>query len=46
MNRVRFIWQKIWVILKEHYNLFGCHPNIQIAELTVDFLKQLSLKFL
>lgn len=46
MDRVQFMWNKIWEILKQHFNLIGLHKNRQIAEISIDLLKQLSYKFL
>ncbi|EAR83565.3 Sec7 domain protein (macronuclear) [Tetrahymena thermophila SB210] len=46
MSRVRIIWNKIWDILKVHYNNVGCHNNIRVSCLAIDSLKQLAVKFL
>ena len=46
MGRVKFVWQKIWNIMQEHFSRAGCHPNLSVCILAVDSLKQLALKFL
>lgn len=46
MNRVKFVWQKIWNIMQEHFSKVGCHHVLSISMFAVDSLKQLALKFL
>lgn len=46
MNRIRFVWQKIWQALSEHFNIVGSHPNLNVALYAIDSLRQLADKFL
>ncbi|KRX10951.1 Sec7 domain [Pseudocohnilembus persalinus] len=46
MKRVKYNWQEIWSDLSQFFYEAGTHINPQIQELSVDFLKQLALKFL
>ncbi|KAM3440992.1 hypothetical protein MY4824_001776 [Beauveria thailandica] len=46
MNRVRFEWSNIWVVLGEHFNQVGCHNNMNIVFFALDSLRQLSMRFL
>lgn len=46
MNRVRYVWGRIWHHFKEHFAKAGLHPNQSIAVLCIDSLKQLAMKFL
>ena len=46
MNRVRYEWTSIWVILGAHFNMVGCHCSRAIAGFALDSLRQLSVKFL
>lgn len=46
MNRIRFVWQKIWQALSEHFNVVGSHPNLNVALYAIDSLRQLADKFL
>ena len=46
MNRIRFVWQKIWQSLSEHFNNVGQHANLNVALYAIDSLRQLADKFL
>lgn len=39
MNRIRFVWQKIWQALSEHFNVVGSHPNLNVALYAIDSLR-------
>ncbi|KAH8595996.1 hypothetical protein B0O99DRAFT_510628 [Bisporella sp. PMI_857] len=46
MDRVRFEWTNIWVILGEHFNRVGCHNNTAVVFFALDSLRQLSMRFM
>ena len=46
MTRVRFEWSNIWVVLGEHFNEVGCHPNTNVVFFALDSLRQLSMRFM
>ncbi|KAL3348903.1 hypothetical protein AABB24_022192 [Solanum stoloniferum] len=46
MNRIRFVWTKIWQVLGEFFVTIGCSENLSIAIFAMDSLRQLSMKFL
>lgn len=46
MDRVRFEWSNIWVVLGEHFNQVGCHNNMNIVFFALDSLRQLSMRFM
>lgn len=46
MNRIRFVWTKIWRVLGEFFVTIGCSENLSIAIFAMDSLRQLSMKFL
>ncbi|KAJ8565444.1 hypothetical protein K7X08_008020 [Anisodus acutangulus] len=46
MNRIRFVWTKIWHVLGEFFVTIGCSENLSIAIFAMDSLRQLSMKFL
>ena len=46
MTRVRFEWSNIWVVLGEHFNEVGCHPNTHVVFFALDSLRQLSMRFM
>jgi len=46
MGRIRFVWQKIWQNLSEHFNNVGSHNNLNVALSAIDSLRQLADKFL
>ena len=46
MGRIRFVWQKIWQNLSEHFNNVGQHNNLNVALYAIDSLRQLADKFL
>ena len=46
MGRIRFVWQKIWQSLSEHFNAVGSHQNLNVALYAIDSLRQLAEKFL
>ena len=46
MDRVRFEWTNIWLILGEHFNQVGCHNNTAVVFFALDSLRQLSMRFM
>ncbi|XP_051145511.1 brefeldin A-inhibited guanine nucleotide-exchange protein 2-like [Andrographis paniculata] len=46
MNRIRFVWSKIWQVLSDLFVTIGCSENLSIAIFAMDSLRQLSKKFL
>ncbi|KOS22937.1 Protein transport protein SEC7 [Escovopsis weberi] len=46
MNRVRYEWSNIWIVLGEHFNQVGCHNNMNIVFFALDSLRQLSMRFM
>lgn len=46
MDRVKFVWQKIWNLMKDHFGKVGCHQDSSVGMFAVDSLKQLAAKFL
>jgi len=44
--RPRFVWGKIWSVLSEHFTAAGCHRDVKISMYAIDFLRQLTVKFL
>lgn len=46
MSRIRFVWQKLWENLQEHFVWVGAHQNIMVAIFAIDSLRQLADKFL
>jgi brefeldin A-inhibited guanine nucleotide-exchange protein len=46
MARIRFVWQKIWQMLSEHFIRVGSHPNLNVSIFAIDSLRQLADKFL
>ena len=46
MERVRFEWTNIWLVLGEHFNQVGCHNNTAVVFFALDSLRQLSMRFL
>jgi len=39
MNRIGFVWTRIWQRLKEHYSIAGLHHDKFIATFAIDSLK-------
>jgi brefeldin A-inhibited guanine nucleotide-exchange protein len=46
MNRIRFVWARIWGTLANHFTKVGCDESLRISMYAVDSLKQLAMKFL
>lgn len=46
MDRIRFIWAKVWQVLSDFFVRVGCSPNLQVSMTVVDSLRQLAMKFL
>lgn len=46
MDRIRFIWARVWQVLSDFFVTVGCSPNLQISMTVVDSLRQLAMKFL
>ncbi|ETO03250.1 hypothetical protein RFI_34162 [Reticulomyxa filosa] len=46
MDRIRFVWLRIWKILAEHFCFAGTHSNFHISLSAIDSLRQLADKFL
>ncbi|KAL2511420.1 Brefeldin A-inhibited guanine nucleotide-exchange protein 3 [Abeliophyllum distichum] len=45
-NHIRLVWSKIWQVLSDYFVTIGCSENLSIAIFAMDFLLQLSMKFL
>ncbi|KAL7751070.1 guanine nucleotide exchange protein for ADP-robosylation factor [Sorochytrium milnesiophthora] len=46
MQRIRYVWSRIWRLLQQHFNIVGSLPDPRIASFAVDSLRQLCMKFL
>ena len=46
MERIRYVWSKIWSLLSEHFCFVGSHGNLMVAIYAIDSLRQLADKFL
>ena len=46
MNRMRYVWSRVWKTLKDHFSQAGLHKSQFIASFAIDSLKQLAIKFL
>jgi len=46
MERIRFVWSRIWHNMAEHFQYVACHNNLKISMYAIDSLRQLSMKFL
>ena len=46
MDRIRFIWARVWQVLSDFFVTVGCSPNLHISMTVVDSLRQLAMKFL
>lgn len=46
MDRIRFEWSQIWKILQPHFNKAGLYPQMHICILSIDSLRQLTIRFL
>ena len=46
MDRIRFIWARVWQVLSDFFVTVGCSPNLHISMTVVDSLRQLAIKFL
>ena len=46
MKRPRFIWVAIWGIIGEHLSTVGSSSDENMADVTIDILRQLAIKFL
>jgi len=46
MARIRFVWQKIWKVMSEHFVWVGKHDNLMVTMFAIDSLRQLADKFL
>ncbi|CAG8748365.1 30925_t:CDS:10, partial [Racocetra persica] len=46
MGRIRMEWSNMWAILGDHFNMVGCHPNINVGFFAIDSLRQLAMQFL
>lgn len=45
MNRIKVEWTKLWIILNEEFNKFGCSKNVKVAYFAIDSLRQLAERF-
>lgn len=45
MNRIKVEWTKLWAILNEEFNKFGCSNNVKVACFALDSLRQLAERF-
>ncbi|OMJ92856.1 hypothetical protein SteCoe_4306 [Stentor coeruleus] len=46
MNRMRYVWSRVWKTLRDHFSQAGLHKSQFIASFAIDSLKQLAIKFL
>jgi brefeldin A-inhibited guanine nucleotide-exchange protein len=46
MNRIRWVWSRVWRILAAHFEKCGAHANVEVAMHAIDSLRQVSMKFL
>lgn len=46
MNRMRYVWGRVWKTLRDHFSQAGLHKSQFIASFAIDSLKQLAIKFL
>ncbi|RKP18011.1 DUF1981-domain-containing protein [Rozella allomycis CSF55] len=46
MNRIRLEWSNIWNIISNTFTQVACNVNLNIANFSIDSLRQLSFKFL
>jgi brefeldin A-inhibited guanine nucleotide-exchange protein len=46
MNRMRYVWSRVWKTLRDHFSQAGLHKNQFVASFAIDSLKQLAIKFL
>ena len=46
IDRIKFIWQKMWNIIREHMSTVAITAPSDVSLFAVDSLKQLSVKFL
>tara|TARA_B110000977_G_scaffold151744_2_gene192641 strand:- start:10415 stop:16393 length:5979 start_codon:yes stop_codon:yes gene_type:complete len=44
--RPRFVWSKMWHVMREFFIKAGCHADVAVAMYVVDSLRQLAVKFL
>lgn len=45
MNRIKVEWTKLWNILNEEFNKFGCSKNVKVSFFALDSLRQLAERF-
>ncbi|CBZ54059.1 Sec7 domain containing protein, related [Neospora caninum Liverpool] len=46
MDRLRFVWNRIWTILRSHFAHACLHPSLAVRLYAIDSLRQLTTKFL
>uniref|UniRef100_A0A7S1PDF6 SEC7 domain-containing protein n=1 Tax=Vitrella brassicaformis TaxID=1169539 RepID=A0A7S1PDF6_9ALVE len=46
MNRIRWVWNRIWTVLRVHFAEVAMHHNRQVCMYVIDSLRQLAWKFL
>jgi hypothetical protein len=46
MDRIRFVWSRVWSIIGKHFMRVGRDQNLSISMTAVDSLRQLMKKFL
>jgi brefeldin A-inhibited guanine nucleotide-exchange protein len=39
MDRIRFVWNKIWQMLSEHFSGVGSHANLNVSLYAIDSLR-------
>jgi brefeldin A-inhibited guanine nucleotide-exchange protein len=39
MDRIRFIWAKMWALVRDHFSEVGTKANTRVAISAVDMLK-------
>lgn len=45
MERIRFEWSRLWLIMGKQFNVVGCHENTNVVFFALDSLRQLSIRF-
>lgn len=45
MERIRFEWSQLWIIMRKSFNQVGCHENTSVVFFALDSLRQLSMRF-
>lgn len=46
MGRIKIVWNRIWSIIRDHFNEIGSSCKVDIAERAIILLKELAKEFL